>query len=69
VYVDPLNPVPIVSAAGFAAVIVPDPPRDIPTLLIVIALFANCALEIVPDKFVVGIVADAVAADAPFPYK
>lgn len=58
---------PIVNALGLAAVMVPDPPSEIGVPLTVTALFANWALETVPDKLVVGIVADAVAGDAPLP--
>ena len=61
----PESPVPIVSALEAVAVTVVEPPRLTALPLIVIELFANCALLIVPDKLVVGIVLEAVAGDAP----
>ena len=60
---------PIVSALGLAAVIVPEPPSETEVPLTVTALFANCALETVPESAVVGIVLEAVAGDAPLPNK
>jgi hypothetical protein len=44
------------------------PPRLVDVPLIVIALFANCALVMVPLKSVVGMVALAVSADVPLPF-
>ena len=44
------------------------PPRLVDVPLIVMALFANCALVIVPLKSVVGTVELAVIADVPLPF-
>ena len=44
-----------------------EPPRLVLVPLIVMAELANCALVIVPDKSLVGIVAFAVNALVPFP--
>ena len=63
----PVNPVPIVNALDNEAVTEIEPPKLTDVPLIVMALFANCALEIVPLRSVVGIVDEAVNADVPLP--
>jgi hypothetical protein len=57
-------------AVPVTEVIVPtliDPPKLVLVPLIVMAELASCALEIVPDRSVVGIVAEAVITDVPLP--
>ncbi len=44
-----------------------EPPKLVLVPLIVMAELASCALEIVPDRSDVGMVADAVMADVPLP--
>jgi hypothetical protein len=70
VAVEPLNdpaliPVPKVNAFGVRADIVPEAPRATETPLKVTELLASCPLLTVPDRSVVGIVADAVMVEVP----
>ena len=64
----PVRPVPMVNAFEAVAVTVIEPPKLTDEPLIVMALLANCALETVPDRSVVGMVNEAVMANAPLPY-
>jgi hypothetical protein len=64
---DTLIPVPAVAATLVTVPTLAEPPNDVGVPLIVIELLANCALVIVPDKSVVGIVELAVNADVPEP--
>ena len=57
----------MVKAFEAVAVTVIEPPKLTDDPLIEIALFANWALVTVPDKSVVGMVAEAVMADIPLP--
>ena len=64
----PLNPVPIVKALVAIAVTVVDPPKLTELPLMVMLLLASCALLMVPDRAVVGMVVDAVTLLVPLAY-
>ena len=65
---DPASkPVPKVKALVVLDVIVPVEPKATDTPLKVTELLASCALLIVPDKSLVGIVAEAVIGEVPDP--
>jgi len=58
----------MVKAFVAVAVTVTEPPKLTEDPLIVMALLASCALVIVPDRSVVGIVVLALMALVPLPY-
>jgi hypothetical protein len=67
----PVNVKPFTVPAPDTLVTVPtliDPPRLVDVPLIVIALFANWAFDIVPLRSVVGMVLAAVSALVPLPF-
>ena len=66
-YEPPDSPVPMVKALDAVAVTVIEPPRLTDEPLMVMALLASWALVTVPDRSVVGTVAEAVIGDVPLP--